>query len=810
MLSSDSDDDNASPRLQRTPRRRERLSKVPWLECMAYERTELLNELGRVFSQRLFAPDDVKLTEVDNVRCVTGHAPDVTRGLLLTGTASKDREELYSIIEGKVRAVASDFMCRISFGASVHDPLPPTTLIEVLPSTRTNAKRMWQRAMWAVRCGVVKKIGDARVAPPPARRSSDVTPTAPTIVLDDSTLSITGDDELGTKVSDVDSEVPRRPFQPVARYHAEVASNGIDFRRFAINSPAVYVLWASWDTASMEFLQRFVFAAPPDAACGMADDPWLAFMSRYVDLGAFHAGVVDDEVAAGKATTAAAAEYAKGVRRSVPAVFRSYVMPQDAADAELPAMRPDDDGDVPVDVDRLRQELRQGLKKKPPAPALTRRESSLRIRPKKRGQILEQRTQQRGHARAAATAAKFQEQRGKSLRLGHIVLVNLDADADTAAAALLRMRRDRRAWASPVVALHCMWGGPGGMHSDVGAFFNAAALPYICAAEPRRAPLAGDAHMWYETPAITLVHDIERMDAVARRPSVASANAAPPNSTLPRWHELPRERREAAATTLCELQQRSDGQLVLEVTCEAEYDLLGGAVTDSTLQTLAQRHSAVTLRGSAPDAVVGQMEPILRELRRGVQGIFCDIDVLESTQPVRLALNERTAEHRVHGWLADVTCVHCRARIHLATAMHYHCLHCIAPLNSVCEACCAAHDASHVLLLAHQGSAPTLKLTWGSTNVGTLPLMRGRLIATVTNCHVAVYCNSCFVNIVGVRWKCASCQDADLCEGCFALWLNSVKLGRADRRHDTAHNFLRISCAVPGDVLTPTFHALAW
>mgnify|MGYP001594127568 FL=1 len=340
----------------------------------------------------------------------------------------------------------------------------------------------------------------------------------------------------------------------------------------------------------------------------------------------------------------------------------------------------------------------------------------------------------------------------------------------------------------------------------------------------------------------------------ARRPgSPLRFDASSPD--VPSFGALPWSKRSELIASILRVVETHNAKLTLAAVVETEFDIdLGPAAVKHR-----QSSSAVSIRGIVSCGTATLLQPMLCVLRQSVRNALCDVQVVESANPLRIPMNERRAEHRVKGRPADATCAACGSSVDVTEVFHASCLHCARHRSFLCLSCVAKHDATHVLAVipptaarlgAHDASAgtppassgasaavprTTHAVVWGAGNVSPLPLHRGRLVASESGDHTGVFCNQCVQTVHGVRWRCAQCLEFDLCTFCYDQLARKALSAIAEAGpfrcsaggggstassalilpwhhpsqmlHHRDHVFLRVTTAVPDDpdvLFTPT------
>lgn len=819
---------------------------VPWRQTMIYERREVINALIRQLSTPLFESDSVVAQDTHHIVCTNGSEADVTDTLVISGRASSSRELLMEKILANVRRFVSDAVLRIRYGVGVKDPIPNLTIIPLNDTPQIRAKKLWFRAMWAMRCGILKKIADARAMTQMQIQKSQIAAAASSAAPAGS-----GDGGGGAGTSSAAAAAGQqqptrkrqsRTFAPLTQYHHSVVSNELDIHRFVNNSPTVFIFWASWDAGSVQFLQQHLFDAAKIAEQErVGHDCWLDFCSKYIDV----------KVPAAAATPSSSA--------ASPSAANSPRSPAAAAVSSTAV------GSSPSSSSKRRQ---------------SRHRSSAAAATRKSVSSSPSRATGRGGNSTSGSAPQGSIRR--AFRLANIVLISVDVDHTDAKVAVDTLRSSCNFWMSSKVALHSMWVGEEGLHSKIATHFDITSLPVICGAHPppepkealeqlkKRSSLTASAAQqqmfrafgggggeagaddpfssgigdggWGEKSsssstamsggggrsnsiiplnyqvgpggpgvpwAVPRIASLSEVNRYARhRKSVVVAPPSrrldPKQWSLKQWHEVDDTERRALIRAITAVQKGSDAPVVFESRVVVEYALDGTLrplKDEADVAAAGEASSFITLTGSASTHFMALIEKEVSHLTATVRNFDLDVMVIEDSAPMRLPLNERTAEHRVKGWAADLTCSHCHRRVVIDAEPHFHCLHCGPRESTVCEDCAKAerHEQSHVLAKIRAGAPSVIPVLWGPSNVAPLPTMHGVLVQSVTKWHVGVYCNMCQQPIKGIRWKCMNCHDYDLCATCEWSWFENVRNNKPDRRHNAEHYCMRVFCAVPGD-----------
>ena len=133
------------------------------------------------------------------------------------------------------------------------------------------------------------------------------------------------------------------------------------------------------------------------------------------------------------------------------------------------------------------------------------------------------------------------------------------------------------------------------------------------------------------------------------------------------------------------------------------------------------------------------------------------------------ALNCATYEAPSHTISAGEQCSNCDE---LLEKTHYLCVYC-KPALYFCENCFDRHF--HPLFRFTEEVLGLDNLTWGAFNLNV-----GKIDDGV---HLEVLCNLCIEKISGVRWKCAVCNDFDICNQCL----------KENKNHAKHHIMIRIA-----------------
>jgi hypothetical protein len=687
---------------------------VPWTSAMSYERVEFVSVLHEWLRLSVFRRDDVIIRESHRYYCSVGLPPTEERVLCLFGKAARTREPLYLKLVRHVRhSMITDLDVDVRFGTQVGDRLPLG--IRVAPLIETphfRAARYWRRAYWAMRCGIVRKIAETR-SMAQQRINASSGPASSSAAKRHVALYRAAPG--GGRADTTDSPRSSRPHVPMSTYHAECASSSVDLDRLCVNAPTLVIVWASWDAPSVAWLEAYVF--PPGGGDkvqpGQSGDAWVSLLKRYTFVPE-------------KTTWAnVMAHRGRGMKRSVSP-------PQDSMQR---------DGTSPLsDVEAAEAA----------SPSLCKR--------------------------------------------GNIVLVSVDSDLDAANAAMGDFERRARFWRSGDISMSTVWAGPQGLQSDLAVDLDVHALPLVIACGAPESP--GVAPLVKELDQGEIARDRRRSTSRRRSSIRGHAGAHQPIEEfssrvgLPMWHDVNPTERERILGVVADVIQRNDAPLVLEsvvnigypaveegsddvdtLRYETETDLLTHGVTSSYVSLRGSCCKRIFLGGDA--GALDAIQTIATRVRNG----HVEVDVFSPSAPLQFVFDTLTPEHRVKGAYWCVTCMHCQRNIRTEREAHCRCLHCSAKQCTICVACYdnRLHPAHHVCVKVRHTTADVCsEPIWGSSNVGVLPTMHGKVLANASNIHHDSVCNGCKTLIQGARWKCCCCHEFELCSRCEAAWWDAT------------------------------------
>jgi hypothetical protein len=757
---------------------------VLWKNSMAYEQLEVLSKLQAALSMKIFAPDDVMIVVKDHIVCCPGNEPDRTDTISITGRASPLREQLYLRIVRRIRfSMISDCGLHVRFGVGVGDVLPAFNVEPLVTTAHSRACRYWQRAMWAMRCGIIRKIADAR-ALTQARVNSNSTVRDSTLIKKHSVAArpaaATGAGQRGSVVElqrqssavvieepsspTTDPTVLSRRYRPISHYHAVCASPTIELHRLCSNTPTLFVMWASWDPDSMMWLRRNLFnpqTIPPEPGSPVSvpeaqrlstpppgtaqPDPWLQLVSKYV--------------------------------------------------APLPKAAP------PADST-------QGHKKKG-----------------------------KNSVRTAVVGLRTSKRAA-------IVLICLDEDRATGVKAFDELRRQFRFWTSQEVAMSALWGGEEGFRSPLASNFDISSLPLVCAVLPPNYDMSRDEIKQLPSRRLAQSKDKFHQELSYRagfNPTADSTEVKPislkrgwplvavceeplrlvapdlsevaqrcmdrtyirVSGIMQMWEDIPAEKRREIINEFMQRQKRPDSPMVFESCILSRYALdQGPYLHESDLTLRATVSSTVSLVGSAFAGHLKQFGEALEFLKTRVKNFEFCVVTLQESDPLEIRLLPVTAEARVKGQYHCVQCLHCRKIVDTDAQAHFQCLHCHSSESAVCEGCflAARHFKWHIAVKIRPSGLEKIPVLWGRSNVTMLPTVNGNeVFESESRTHSGVYCNICKELIVGARWKCCNCHEFDMCSTCERTWWNNVITCTHDHRHAVTHVMLFVPLAVPGD-----------
>ncbi|CUG88300.1 Hypothetical protein, putative [Bodo saltans] len=791
---------------------------VAWTNAMSYERVEFVSILQEWLRLKVFQRDDITISESHRFFCSVGLPPTKEHVLCLSGKAARTREPLYLKLVRHIRhTMVSDLEVDVRFGTQIGDRLPfGLRVTPLLETPHMRAARYWRRAFWAMRAGIVRKIAETRAmaqqrinaSSGPAsssaakRQTALYRPAGPKPPSGGGSCAGTGGEKSFRFVP-----ASSRPLIPMSTYHTECAASSINLDRLTLNTPTLIIVWASWDAPSVTWLEEYVFPLGGGGSLVTADggprvgppvDPWVMLVKRYLFVP--------------EKTTWASVMASRGfffliivwASWDAPSVME-YVFPLGGGGSLVSA---DGGPRVGPPVDPWVTLVKRYLF----VPEKTTWASVMASRGRHPKRTTSPQTEPATTAQRETISPLGSEEDAlvpSLCKRGNIVLVNVDSDLDAANAAMQDFQRRSRFWTSSEVSMSSVWVGSQGMQSELAVNLDVHNLPMIAACDPPERP--GAAPIVKELDNGELAREaVRRKSSIRRRVSppsepTAAAHGGTVNTTpslklgLPMWHDVPRAERDRLLNIVAATVTSHDAPLILESVVNIAYpaenedrDQTLVYEMESDLLAYGVKSSKITLRGSCCRTVIfdagptsaataeptGNTRDAIYAIAKRVRNSEVVVEMFSPSVPLVFTFDELTPEHRVKGAYWSVTCTHCRKSIRTEKEAHYRCLHCVPSRQIICIECYEnrLHASHHVCVkLRHDTSTicqdPPL---WGSSNVGVLPSMHGKVLTSASTVHHDAICNGCKSLIDGGRWKCCCCHEFELCSKCEAVWWASM------------------------------------
>lgn len=709
---------------------------VAWASAMSYERVEFVSILHEWLRLDVFRRDDIFIKESFRYFCSVGLPPTQEHVLCLTGKAARTREPLYLKLVRQLRhTMITDLDVDIRFGTHVGDLLPlGLRVTPLLETAHFRAARYWRRAFWAMRAGIVRKIAETR-ALAQQRINASSGPASSSAAKRQTALYRPSTTKKAGEAPGKKAVTSSKPLVPMSTYHAECSASSVELDRLALNAPTLVVVWASWDIPSLSWLEEFVF---PVGGARDGEDAWVTLLKRYL--------FVSDKTTWSSVMEQRSTGRAPKQRSVSPPPPR-----EDPRGGKVSPLSDSADGD--------------------------------------------------GAAAASPSLCKR----------GNLVLVSVDSDVDAANSAIGDLQRRARFWSSADVSMSAVWAGPSGMQSDLAVNLDVHTLPLVAACDPPDRPGAPPSVKVLDQG--ELAREKRRRSTISRRRSTSTAepgDASLSRIGLPMWHDVNVQERGRLLDIVANAVQSNDAPLVLESVVNIDYPAMNDGdheqpvvyEKESDLLTYGAKSSLVTLRGSCCRTVLSGPETLdaLHTISTRVRNSEVHVELFAPSAPLSFVFDALTPEHRVKGAYWNVTCMHCRSSVRTEKEPHYRCLHCAAKQNSMCVACYEnrLHPAHHVCVkIRHDTTKVCLEPLWGSSNVGVLPTMHGKVLTSASGVHHDSICNGCKGLIQGARWKCCCCHEFELCSMCEGTWWSTI---------DGAGSYAAATAAAAKASTKPKFH----
>ncbi|KEG15412.1 putative beta prime cop protein [Trypanosoma grayi] len=355
----------------------------------------------------------------------------------------------------------------------------------------------------------------------------------------------------------------------------------------------------------------------------------------------------------------------------------------------------------------------------------------------------------------------------RGARRSQIVLISMDREKAAALRTLNSLSAGVGGWASPEVSLMPLWGGPDGLQSELATELNVTELPFFIATEPSdsRKRKMGDGRC----PRICYItsNTEGEMNSFPSTVSNTLGEARGVDINFVDWHIVDKEKRKCVASAISNFVGSSDAPLRFFARVDRSYKMIHPSMSPPLRYLKSETVSQVSMSGTVSSLHVQKLMEEMRVLAQ-VKNFAVDVKIMKPSSPLLIQLNPITPSRYIHGMARNVTCSECFSDILIDTEHHYRCLHCDQVEGVVCPRCFAEekHPEHHVLLRIPTKADTTLHLLWGPSNVAPLTRFLGTLLPNIADAHVGIYCNVCSHQVRGVRWKCATCYQYDMCDRC--------------------------------------------
>lgn len=273
-------------------------SPIRWGLMLDYERNDVLLQLCRQLS--FFRTDNLKLSEREEVLCSSGTEANTMEHLIIHGSVGNTRREAFLRLLRLARlTLVQDIASHVVVSPQIGDVLPNSMLYPLWESHQVTSLRKWNNIFWAMQCGLLKKI---------KRRRDMVQMHVEQILAAKLTQENINSGSEGEKVNNEQEKYFYNTFRdlfdleqgerhaPLERYHIAIGEDRVSLSTAIASLPTLIVVWASWDSASIEWLKEHLFTinkvnkmdnldVPGQKnSIDLDDDPWLQAVMQFVQV----------------------------------------------------------------------------------------------------------------------------------------------------------------------------------------------------------------------------------------------------------------------------------------------------------------------------------------------------------------------------------------------------------------------------------------------------------------------------------------------------------------------------------------------
>ncbi|RNF05932.1 putative beta prime cop protein [Trypanosoma conorhini] len=267
---------------------------VPWALMLDYERADAVLQLLRQFS--FFYADKLILVEREEVICSAGMDSDDMDYLVINGSVGNARKDAFLKLLRLARlTLVQDMASQVVVCPQIGDLLPNAMLHPLWETGQVRGFRKWNCIYWAMRCGLLRKIKRRRemiqvhVEQILNSKAQAMGSNSPEEAVG---ISLVNEASFYNSFRDLLELEQEEQNAPLELYHTAFSEERVNLSTVIATVPTLIVLWASWDTTSIDWLRGHLFNVAKTSKAKNAstsglylkDDPWLETVQHFVQV----------------------------------------------------------------------------------------------------------------------------------------------------------------------------------------------------------------------------------------------------------------------------------------------------------------------------------------------------------------------------------------------------------------------------------------------------------------------------------------------------------------------------------------------